>query len=282
MDFVVVDVETANADLASICQVGLARFAGGRCVDQWERLVDPQDDFDWMNVAVHGISETDVQGAPTLPELFPEFVAFLDCPVVASHTAFDRASVCRAALKHGLAEPGCTWLDTARVARRAWPQFSRRGYGLANVAATFEIGFEHHRAAEDARAAGEILLRAVSDTGLSVEDWLRRVRQPITPEVGIAREGDPEGPLDGETIVFTGALSMRRRQAAELSARLGCDVDETVTRETTLLVVGDQDVRRLAGQEKSTKHRKAEALIADGYPIRILRESDFLSLVTLA
>ncbi len=29
MDFVVVDVETANADLSSICQVGIASFRGG-------------------------------------------------------------------------------------------------------------------------------------------------------------------------------------------------------------------------------------------------------------
>jgi DNA polymerase-3 subunit epsilon len=40
-------------------------------------------------------------------------------------------------------------------------------------------------------------------------------------------------------------------------------------------VVGDQDVTRLAGHSKSSKHRKAEELIAKGVPIRILRESDF-------
>jgi DNA polymerase-3 subunit epsilon len=44
------------------------------------------------------------------------------------------------------------------------------------------------------------------------------------------------------------------------------------------LVVGDQDVTRLAGHSKSSKHRKAEELIAKGVPIRILRESDFQEL----
>jgi len=52
-----------------------------------------------------------------------------------------------------------------------------------------------------------------------------------------------------------------------------------VNKKVTLLVVGDQDVLKLAGQEKSSKHRKAEALIAAGQEIRILRESDFLSLI---
>jgi len=49
-----------------------------------------------------------------------------------------------------------------------------------------------------------------------------------------------------------------------------------------MLVVGDQDVMKLAGHEKSAKHRKAESLIAQGEEIRILRESDFMELVALA
>jgi DNA polymerase III subunit epsilon len=51
-----------------------------------------------------------------------------------------------------------------------------------------------------------------------------------------------------------------------------------VTKQTTLLVVGDQDVRKLAGHKVSTKHRKAEELIADGQPLRMLSESDWLAL----
>jgi DNA polymerase-3 subunit epsilon len=52
-----------------------------------------------------------------------------------------------------------------------------------------------------------------------------------------------------------------------------------MTSQTTLLVVGDQDIRKLAGHEKSSKHRKAEELITKGQSIRILRESDFKELV---
>jgi hypothetical protein len=45
------------------------------------------------------------------------------------------------------------------------------------------------------------------------------------------------------------------------------------------LVVGDQVINQLAGHEKSSKHRKAEELIAKGQPIRILGESDFRELL---
>ena len=68
-----------------------------------------------------------------------------------------------------------------RVVRRAWPEFSKSGYGLTNVAAHFGIEYRAHDALEDARCAGELLLRAIDETGLSPEQWLVRVEQPIDP-----------------------------------------------------------------------------------------------------
>jgi len=55
-----------------------------------------------------------------------------------------------------------------------------------------------------------------------------------------------------------------------------------VTKKTTLLVVGDQDIKKLAGYEKSSKHRKAEELIQSGIPLRILKESDFKEFAKLS
>jgi DNA polymerase-3 subunit epsilon len=101
--------------------------------------------------------------------------------VVVSHTAFDRVAFSRVCSKYGL-EPGeVTWLDSASVVRRAWPQFARSGYGLSSVAEHFGIDYRAHEATEDARCAGEILLRAVGETGLTIEKWLTRVQQPIDP-----------------------------------------------------------------------------------------------------
>lgn len=45
------------------------------------------------------------------------------------------------------------------------------------------------------------------------------------------------------------------------------------------MIVGDQDLTLLAGHTKSTKHRKAEELIAAGHPIRIIGEAEFLALI---
>jgi DNA polymerase-3 subunit epsilon len=167
--------------------------------------------------------------------------------------------------------------------KNTWTRFAHNGYGLANLATEFGIVFQHHAALEDARVAGELLVRAIQDTGISLDDWFVRVEKPIFGETSkgskISKEGDPRGPMFGEEVVFTGALSIPRRQAAELAAQTGCNVSPSVTQSTTILIVGQQDIRRLAGQEKSSKHRKAEELVRKGQQIRILGEQDFFSLI---
>lgn len=286
MDFVAIDVETANANMASICQIGLAAYSSGSLVDEWKTYVDPLDFFDPMNVSIHGITEETVAGAPTLPEIAEPLLSRLNGCVVLCHTHFDRVSVHQALSKYGLRLPECEWMDSARVARRTWKQFATSGYGLQNLCDHIGYEFAHHDALEDAKAAAQVMLAAMQTTGLTVEDWLRRVQQPIDPSAAAAasrirREGNPEGPLFGEVMVFTGALQMPRREAADLAASVGCEVADHVSKSTTTLVVGDQDVTKLAGHEKSAKHRKVEDLIAQGQEIRILRESDFTELVAL-
>lgn len=278
MDFVALDVETANADLSSICQIGIVQFDAGAIFKHDSFLIDPQDEFDEINISIHGIESTDVEGSPTFAALFPTLAGLLSSQVVVHHTAFDRIAIARAMEKSSLPPLSCLWLDSARVARRMWEQYRQSGYGLANLAADFGIVFEHHDASEDARAAGEIMHRAIAESGVSAVDWVKRIQQK--PSDHIARTGNPDGPMAGETVVFTGALEIVRTEAADLAAAAGCHVARSVTQKTTLVVIGNVDVRQLAGHDKSAKHRKAEKLIAAGAKLRIISEDDFRALVS--
>lgn len=282
MEFVAIDVETANADCSSICQVGLALYQKGKLVEEWKSYVDPEDYFDELNISIHGIDEDTVKDAPTISEVSKDIYRFLDDAISVCHTHFDRVAVHQAFGKHKLRLPRCRWLDSARVARRTWTDFARSGYGLGNLCTFLGYQYTAHDALEDAKAAAHVLHAAIAATGLDIEGWFSRIKQPIDlAGADIKRDGNPDGPLYGEVLVFTGALDIPRREAADLAARLGCQVEPGVTKRTTMLVVGDQDVRRLAGREKSSKHRKAEDLISNGQPIRILRESDFRELAQL-
>ena len=285
MDFLAIDVETANANFASICQVGIVEFKNGEVANAWEWLVNPDDYFDEQNVSLHGVNENMVRGKPNWSMLYSELAEAMSHRIVVCHTGFDRTSVQRACDRYECQSIVCTWLDSAKVVRRTWDEFSRAGYGLKSVAAKLGISFKHHNAKEDARAAGEILIRAIKQSGIPLSEWIVKADRPIwgpNKSDSIERDGNPEGSLFGEVIVFTGTLSIGKREAATLAAQAGCKVGKNTTKTTTLLVVGDQDISRLAGHTKSEKHRKAEKLIAEGQQIRILGESDFQKLLTLS
>ena len=286
-----IDVETANADRASICQIGIVHVRDGEIEDQWRSLVNPEDWFDPWNVSIHGIDEMDVGESPTLPEVRGELHARLRGSVLVSHTPFDRVAFERAMTRYGLEQLQVTWLDSARIARRAWPEsYGQRGYGLKNIARELNISFRHHDALEDARAAAEIVLRACVATETDIEGWLREVERPIfppasgsssRPAASVKREGNVGGALFGETIVFTGALGIPRQKAADMAAEAGCSVVNSVSKKVTMLVVGTQDKSKMNGYEKSGKHRKAEVLIEKGADIQILSESDFSELMSV-
>lgn len=286
MEFMALDVETANADMSSICQIGIAAYESGSLATEWKTLIDPEDSFDGINVSIHGIDEKAVQGAPTFRDIHPLISGLICDRIVVCHTHFDHVAIQQALMKHKLPLLSCTWLDSARVARRAWEEFAWSGYGLKNVCDRLGYEFAHHDALEDAKAAAQILLAAITKTGLDLRGWLERVEQPIScspsGHARFAQDGNPEGPLFGEVLVFTGTLTTPRREAAGMAARIGCAVADGINKKTTLLVVGDQDVSKLAGHEKSSKHRKAEELILKGQAIRIIRETDFRELVVTA
>jgi DNA polymerase III subunit epsilon len=153
------------------------------------------------------------------------------------------------------------------------------GHGLRALADYCGIQFQHHSALQDARCAGEVFLQACKVSGLSLEQWLVRVDQPLTTISPLYPGGNPDGHLFGEVLVFTGTLSLSRPEMENLAALAGCRVDGGVNKHTTLVVVGVQDAKRLKGAIVSAKHQKALDQIAKGKPLRIITESDLMVLL---
>jgi DNA polymerase-3 subunit epsilon len=180
MDFTVVDVETANRNPASICQIGLASFRDGNLSAVWGSLIDPEDSFSAANMAIHGIRPEDVSDAPNWVEIQGELrVHFADL-TLASHTYFDFRAISNANDRYGVVQIAWrSWVDTCRVARAAWPHLY--SYRLSHLAHTFGISYQAHNATEDARCAGQILLLAAQSTGLSMRELVRANTKFVSP-----------------------------------------------------------------------------------------------------
>jgi tetratricopeptide (TPR) repeat protein len=89
-------------------------------------------------------------------------------------------------------------------------------------------------------------------------------------------------PLQGERVSFTGTLaSMTHRQAAELVAENGGEATGHISKQTTMLVVGEEGWPLEEDGQPSVKLQQAHEASTLGQPLRIIRESEWLRLLDL-
>lgn len=167
--FLALDVETANNDRGSICQIGVACVRADNTIDTWVTFVDPQTDV-WIWSGLHGITARTVRGAPTFQEVLPMLEAALEGGVVYQHSGFDRSAIAAACANLGILAPQWQWRDSVQVARTAWPELrGNGGHGLSSLKAHLGLEFNHHDAGEDARAAAEVVLHAEGARSIKAE-----------------------------------------------------------------------------------------------------------------
>lgn len=180
--FFALDVETANNDRGSICQIGVACVRPDNSIETWVTYVDPQVDR-WVFTYLHGISARTVQGAPTFAEVLPVLRDALNGATVYQHSGFDRSAVAAACGNCGLPVPQWDWRDSVHVARAAWPELrGNGGHGLASLKQHLGLMFEHHDAGEDARAAAEVVLRAEGVQPVRIQPSVQTARMAIADD----------------------------------------------------------------------------------------------------
>ncbi|WP_138442599.1 exonuclease domain-containing protein [Sinomonas susongensis] len=323
LDFTAIDFETANGFRSSPCAVGLVRVRDGRPVETKTWLMRPphgHDVFDPRNVAIHGIRPDDVVGQPRFGELFAEIGGFIGDDVLVAHNAAFDLGVIRSALEvSGLPAPAYDYACTVVLSRRTYDLPSHSLPFVAEAAGVPLVN--HHDASEDAAACAGILVDIAQRHGASdvaqlydalhlslprhpefvpgrdalsaaTTKALRSTASPRQwagwPEEGAnpaANEGaDPGHPLFGHRIVFTGTLGIPRAEAKSRAAAYGAQPASSVTRATTLLVVGDgfvaSDLRAGRGTGRVTsKARRALELRSAGYRVEVLSEGEFLQML---
>lgn len=293
--FIAIDVETANRQQSSICQIGLACFDDGALAWHWSALVDPEGAFEPFNIDIHGITPERIAGAAKWPAVVECIAGSLEGQTIVSHTRFDQIALAAASRRYGLGLPDCRWIDSHAIARQLWPEMSR--HRLRDLCETLGIELNHHDALSDAMACGRIIVAGMQASGLTLEQligrqppsrpWSRHSRSDQRRGRGYQRDhsasGATEGPLRGQVVVFTGAFEGGKRPISETAAAAGCDVDENFAKSrTTILVVGRRDPGDWGGAEKSSKHRRAEEALAEGYKIEIMSEDQFRNLLQRA
>lgn len=174
-EWVVVDVETTGGSPDHghrVTEVAAVRVSGGRIVDSFATLVNPERRIPSMITSLTGITNAMVETAPTFRVVADQVAEAIRGRVFVAHNAsFDWRFVgaemerCRQRLEG-------RQLCTVRLSRKLLPQLPSRS--LDSLALFFGLEIEaRHRALDDAVATAHVLLRLLEMLAeREVHDWM--------------------------------------------------------------------------------------------------------------
>ncbi len=181
--FVVVDLETTglNPEMDRIIEIGAIRFVDGKEDAVFEELIDPGIPIPPFITSLTGIRNEDVQGKPSIEEIFPRLLQFMgDAAMVGQQVNFDAAFLEYQFRKQK--NDFERWEDTQQrfkyltnlrvdtlfLARIFMPFLN--SFKLASLAREFDYDLDRaHRAVDDARATGHVFLELI-DRALAAEN----------------------------------------------------------------------------------------------------------------
>ncbi|WP_417069227.1 exonuclease domain-containing protein [Niveibacterium terrae] len=275
---VIVDLETTGADpnRDRITEIAIVRIEGGRCVDSWSSLVDPEMPIPARIQAFTHISNEMVAGAPNFRALADEVAERLAGAIFVAHNARFDFNFLRAAF----AERGVRFdppvLCTVKFSRALAPHLPRHGLDAIIARQGYEVE-DRHRALTDAELVWRFLQDAVAEHATERIVAAMERASSAAAAIPVLPQGDlealPEAPgvylfLNGEDGLlqvghtahlrskvlgtFTGRSDPR---SAKLAAQ--------VKRVEAVVAAGELDAQLI-------EHRLARRYAPDKYPNRAL------------
>lgn len=297
-DFVAIDFETANHHRCSPCALALAIVHDNKVVETREYLIKPHknEPFIPFNIGIHGITPEAVSKSPEFDKIFHGILPIIDNNILVAHNmSFDASVLWNTMELYNLDRPHCKTICSCNISRIIYPDLC--SHRLDIISSHLGIPLNHHDAASDAVACANIIIHAAETAADTITQanysygyispdgrWspqykLERHNIKKLPDKWIHKAECASG-LCNCDFVFTGTLkSMKREDAFELVRRAGGRASESINNNTEYLVMGLQDYAKFADGLKSSKTKKAEELRAQGHPIEIISEEDFLKML---
>lgn len=304
--YIVVDIETTGFNIHDdrIIEIAAITYEYGKKINEFHSLVNPKKRIPAEIVSLTGISQNDVDCAPTVEAVAPAFFNFIDGFPLVGHNAitFDIPF-----LKAQLGEFENIIIDTLPMARKVFPQFPCHKLEYLKDALALRSSTSH-RALPDVETTNDLMWACLAPRKYEAKVWhayldgRQRTVTESTPKPRAAKPAanpmrkrfetvdiksivptcdsiDNASPLCGKNIVFTGTLSIPREEAMQLAVNAGAILKSGVSKTTNYLVVGQQDKALVGSDGRSSKEEKAHALNQSGKAnIQIISEKEFVKL----
>lgn len=288
-NYVVIDIETTGFNKWNeIIELGALRIRNGNIVDTFQQLVKPEDYIPDYVVELTGITNEMVCEAPTIDLVAASFRDFVGDDIIVGHnTNFDLRFFNQCAGNFVDILDG-EYVDTMRLARKAIPGYEH--YRLCDIAkALFIAQSNAHRALADCETTHfclQALKKIVCEQYDNFDEFKKlfakkhkssSARMDLRTIKADVAFFDEECPIFEKNCVFTGKLErFTRTKAAQIVANLGGYNQNQLTKSTDYLILGNGDFFK---ESKSTKQKKAEALLAEGFSIQIINEDMFYEII---
>lgn len=313
INFVAIDLETATMDRNSICEIGIAIVENSAIKETKSWLVQPPyNEYDAFNIFIHGITPEDTANSPSFKEIWKQVEPYVTGKVVVAHnTAFDMYVLRDSFLENDVSIPHFINFCSCRLARKVVTGIY--SYSLPNVCEALGIDFcNHHKAASDAEGCAKVFLECVrlseATSFASLQDkynfrcgrFSDKYFRPQLANHGKHRDGytydynikgivgnpekiDEGSYFYGKHVCFTGKCQFAiRKELLQMVADIGGIPMNSVTMQTDILVVGQQEYKVVGEGGMSSKQEKAVAMIDKGYDIEIMSETEFLSNMSIS
>nr|DAO70355.1 MAG TPA: DNA polymerase III subunit alpha [Caudoviricetes sp.] len=273
---VILDIETTgllNDPYAEIVEIAVIDMQGNVLLDT---LVKPRHAIDENGKAfqVNGITNEMVKNARHWEAVCGDLMEILwgqEKIALAYNAKFDITMIERQ--------------SAAKLENECLMQLYSQWYGtskrhkLCDAAAHFGITTtQTHRAVDDCQMALAVFNKMRQFP--MQDDWLDDAHK--TPSRYADKHtqtvANPLGHLYGHTVVITGDLSISRAEMQQRAADAGCRCTGSVSGKTTILVLGAPNYDEIKSTI-SQKEQKARELIAQGKPIKIMSEAEFIQLL---
>jgi len=313
-EYVVIDIETTGLDSRydRIIEVAAIKYKDGVEAGRFSELVKPssynilfeedlKDETDYLFngkdyiqyvdsfiTELTGITNQMLKDARDEEEVLSDFYGFVgsNSILVGYNVNFDVNFLYDELFEIGIQLKN-DYVDVMRIARRVKPSLEH--HRQRDLAEVYGISNDNaHRAENDCVVCNQIycrLIDEINNSGSSFDDFKKTYSKShsgidIKSITSSKTAFDTTHPLYGKSVVFTGTLErMPRKEALQIVADLGGIPTDSVTKNTNYLVLGNNDYCKTIKDGKSSKQKKAEALILKGADLQILSESVFYDMI---
>jgi len=149
--FIVLDVETTGLDFTKekIIEFAAVKLKNGKIVEEFETLINPEQEIRYSSYKIHGITKEMVENQPTMKEVLPKILEFIgDYPIVGHNVIFDYNFLNRASEEILGVQVKNPRLDSQQMYKEVFPE--EPSHGLEALMTRLNVEFDtRHRAMAD-------------------------------------------------------------------------------------------------------------------------------------